>query len=326
MSIGEYNKLTDLKYDLSSFYQLTQSEITKLNLYIDKTTSNITGLEFFYGDLSTGVFHHNSIKEESFDVNNNKSLIIKEINLSNNNIEEIEAMFIENKILKLLFCSKSEKIGYNIVDYVSELKENTIETLLPGIRKTNIKLNTQKLVSFEFSFNEEGLTFLRPNFHVDEKLIPYNDEKKYFSTISFGKKFNDSNEYKFNSAILKEEYKLQKLFLYHDGNLMKGFEMYYKLNDKTLVEKFGRTEGIKDCLDLNVEYGEFIDQVLLRTGDLMDGIMIKTNKGQLVVSGGTGGGAHFYNLRNGEKKYEFIGLEGLFSGCIQQVKMIVKEI
>ena len=183
-AIGEYNKLTDLKYDLSSFFQLTQSEITKLNIYIDKTTSNIIGLEFFYGDLSTGIFHNNSNKDEDFDINSNKSLIIKEVNLSNNNIEEIEATFIENKILKLFFCSKSEKIGYNIVDYVSELKENTIETIIPGIKKTNIKLNARKLVSFEFSFNEEGLTFLRPNFHEDEKLLPYNDEQKYFSTRS----------------------------------------------------------------------------------------------------------------------------------------------
>lgn len=340
--IGQYNKYTDLKFELSSFYQLTQKEISKIKLFIDKTLCNIIALEFFYGDISTGIFHNDNIKEDQLKIEKNSNLVIKEIDLASNKYSKIESIFVENKIIKLLFCSSSpeEKIGFNIVECTPDFSEEKIQILLPTLKIENIIISDRKLVSFEFSFNEDGLSFIKPEFHKPEPLTEFSPIKenmenkdieaisnnKYFKSELYGKKFGDSKEYQLNQEIIIECYKLYKLFFYHDGHIMMGIEMHFKKGEKTLIEKFGKIDGIKTGLELNVDYGEKIQQIILRTGDMMDGIMVKTNKGQLIIAGGNGGGEHFYNLEDENKKLELIGMEGSFSGTIHQINLILKEI
>lgn len=302
--IGLYDKTTDLWFDLVSYSRC--GTLDKINLFFNKEKQSILGIELFYGGIGTGIFKG---KSALVDPNNKKEIPV----LKENPILKIKGVFDKGKIYKLTFVFKDGSENGFCVDNINAIKKE--ECIIPNERN-------EPVASFIVSFSKE-LTSIIPTYQRNEK-ISYNEALKIYSTEVFGKHFNDSIGFKISEDILASDSKVISITAYQDSKLLMGVEIKYSLNGSEKTTSFGKKTSLKDTLTLSE--GEEIEDITVRSGDLIDGILIKTNKNNMLISGGNGGGPHFF--RSSEcvenKKLSFVGFEGEFGWSIQNLKVIFK--
>ena len=319
-NIGNYNNSEDYFYDLNPFIP-EGGILTKIILYLDENKSNIIGIELFYSNVSSGIF-----SDPNFNNNNNNKIIIE---LTNNKIIEIKASFIENRITKLIFITNDNKEkGFN--------KEKDFD-----IKKLNqiiMKKNNNELISIKCAFNNY-LTFFEPIFNEIEQLKEYKNYINYYESKLFGKKFKDSKEFNLNKKIFENKGKIEKIIIYHDNNILIGIEQFFILeNNEKLTENFGIVgHSLNGEIKLNINNNNDtnnnnnINKLIIRSGDMIDGISIENKINLMLVSGGCGGGKHIFNFNkninfNYLGNYNLIGFEGSFAGTIHQIKAIFNKI
>lgn len=307
--IGDYNKTKDYFYDTSTFSRM--SHPTKIIIYINQEKTAIIGIELLYNEFSTGIFKSPEV------VVNQKNKI--EISITKESpIISIKGSFIVSKIVKLVFeDKKGNEIGYN------NEKDYDISKLTCFIMKSN-----QELTGFKFAFNKE-LKYLQPIYKNEEDQIIFNEEKKIYETKLFGKQFGDSVRSSLPESIFKGDYILKKVSLYHDGHLLIGVKMDYAMKENAnnvVTHVFGKTKDILEAITLNND--EIISSIIIRSGDMIDGILMNTNQNNMILSGGNGGGLHLFDIKQLEndtgKKINFIGFEGSYAGCVHQIKALFK--
>ena len=319
-NIGNYNNSEDYFYDLNPFIP-EGGILTKIILYLDENKSNIIGIELFYSNVSSGIF-----SDPNFNNNNNNKIIIE---LTNNKIIEIKASFIENRITKLIFITNDNKEkGFN--------KEKDFD-----IKKLNqiiMKKNNNELISIKCAFNNY-LTFFEPIFNEIEQLKEYKNYINYYESKLFGKKFKDSKEFNLNKKIFENKGKIEKIIIYHDNNILIGIEQFFIFeNNEKLTENFGIIgKTLNDEIKFNINNNNNannnnnINKLIIRSGDMIDGISIENKINLMLVSGGCGGGKHIFNFNkninfNYLGNYNLIGFEGSFAGTIHQIKAIFNKI
>ena len=307
--IGDYNKTNDYFYDTSTFSRV--SYLTKIVIYINQEKTAIIGIELGYNEISTGIFKSPEV------VVNQKDKI--EIPIKKENpIISIKGSFIASKIVKLVIEDKQgNEIGYN------NEKDYDVSKLTSFIMKSK-----QELTGFKFAFNKE-LKYLQPVYKNEEDKIIYNEEKKIYETKLFGKQFGDSIKSSVPESILKGNYILKKVSLYHDGHLLIGVKMDYAMKENPnniVTHTFGKIKDILETIYLNND--EIISSLIIRSGDMIDGILMNTNQSNMLLSGGNGGGLHLFDIKQLEeatgKKLNFLGFEGSYAGCVHQIKALFR--
>ena len=77
-----------------------------------------------------------------------------------------------------------------------------------------------------------------------------------------------------------------------------------------------------------VKNDEIISSLIIRSGDMIDGILMNTNQSNMILSGGNGGGLHLFDIKQLEeatgKKLNFLGFEGSYAGCVHQIKALFR--
>ena len=128
---------------------------------------------------------------------------------------------------------------------------------------------------------------------------------------------------------LYNNWKLWKINIYNDNLYVTKIEMFFKdINNNVKSYQFGVRNGTKKTLEL--ENNEYIENIIINAGYLIDGITIDTNNkslfGRIEKVGGTG---YLFDIKEiskiFNKKVEFIGLEGNYNDSyIIQAKAIFK--
>ena len=76
--------------------------------------------------------------------------------------------------------------------------------------------------------------------------------------------------------------------------------------------------------DLVLDEDEYINGVVVKSGDIIDGMVLITNKEKWIESPGTGGGWHYYKAPLGT---QFFSIEGNYSyndnvwSCVQKMSL-----
>ena len=309
--IGFYNKREDSYFDLSPYII---SSLERIILYLNEEKTFINGIELFYNGESTGIFsspNEKIIKDNKIDIicNNEEERIIN-----------IKGCFIRNRIIKLVFINKKgEEIGFNNEkDYMNMKNKKYF--------KTN---SSYELIGMKIAFNNR-LTYLEPIFKIEEEL-KINEELKIIESNLYGKKFDDSIDFKLDKKVFSDNCILTKLNIIHDNHLIMGIQMYYNLNEENFVLNFGKiTNGLNETIELNLKLNEEISMLNIRSGAMIDAINLFTNINNIIISGGNGGGPHKFNLNDIRNKFKekknikFIGFEGSYAGVLHQLKLIFK--
>ena len=309
--IGDYNKIEDSYYDLSSYII---SPLERIILYLNEEKTFINGIELFYSSQSTGIF--SSPKEPIND--NNKIDII--CNNEEEKILNIKGCFIKNRIIKLVFINKKgEENGFNNEkDYQNFKNKKYFQTN-----------STNELIGMKIAFNHK-LTYFEPIFKKEEELT-VNEELKIIKSNLFGRKFDDSKEFILDKKVYSENWILTKLNIIHDNHLIMGIQMFYTLNNDNFSVNFGQiSNGLIETIELNLKNNEEISIINIRSGAMIDAIYLFTNNNNILISGGNGGGQHKFILDDIKNKFKdknnikLIGFEGSYSGVLHQLNVLFK--
>ena len=315
--IGEYNNTKDSYYDTSACG--IDNKLKKIILHLNQEKNAIIGVELFYffyiGDdgYSTGIFKSPSITI----IPNNKI----DITINHDNpIVNINGSFISKKIIKLVFQMKNgDEIGFN------NEKDYDLSKVRHYIMKTPFEIS-----GFKLAFYDELKYFSPVNKVADIDVLK--KEECLIQSPLFGKQFADSKEYNLLKQIAyQEESDIKEITVYHDEHLVMGIKIGYAFKsspDTLSYETFGLETDIAEKLELIGD--EHIVTVMIRSGDMIDAILLETNKGQTLISGGNGGGLHTFNIEKIKKKFNintnvmFLGFSGKSAGCLHQIQPIFK--
>lgn len=315
--IGEYNNTQDSYYDTSACG--TDKNLKKIVLYLNQEKNAINGVELFYcfsfGDegYSTGIFKSPSITI----IPNNKI----DITINHDNpIVNINGSFISKKIIKLVFqMKKGDEIGFN------NEKDYNLSKVRHYIMKTPFEIS-----GFKLAFYDELKYFSPVNKFADIDVLKKED--CLIQSSLFGKQFGDSKEYNLLKNIpYQEETDIKEITVYHDEHIVIGIKIGYAFKsspDNLSYQTFGLEKDEAEKLVLNGD--EHIVTVMIRSGDMIDAILLETDKGQTLISGGNGGGLHTFNISQIKKKFNIdtdvmlLGFSGKSAGCLHQIQPIFK--
>lgn len=313
-NIGSYDEGDDSFFNLTPYTHI--SPLEKIVLYLCEGNREIIGIELHYLGYSTGVFQGIGYK-----VNHNNKIII---NITDDYIERIHGSFVSNKIASIVFVFKSGKEeGFTNKDY--------IEALL-----THFSFKNGLLLGFKVAFNK-SLTFLSPIFAEEDKYILSDTTKMIATKTKLGKTFSDSVSFSLPEDIINEG-RLIQIDLYHDGNLQIGIQSTYKMNnDYIKTALIGKKSSLCSSIALNEKENESIQSLAIRSGDMIDGIMLTSSKGNSIISGGIGGGPHHFstteiaskyikNESNSNSNVQFIGFEGTSNQVVHSLSLLFKTI
>lgn len=299
--IGFYDAVCDSFFNLSPFAYMHQSSadsLEKIVLYCSVDKKEIIGVELLYMGHSTGVYQGIGYKI------NPKCTIV--IDIANDPIESIYGCFIGNRILQMVFELKSGKEEGFMND-----KEYTNK------QSTHFRFKKGELIGFKLAFNS-SLTFLSPILAEEDK-YDFNEMTNIISSKTpLGKSFSDSISFSLPQDI-KDESLLMRIEMFHDGNLLMGIQSTYQLSNKQLKSVLlGKKSALSEVLELNEKDNESIQSITIHSGDMIDGIMLTTSKGNTIISGGIGGGPHAFSISDIMSKFNlnkssfirFIGFEG----------------
>jgi len=310
-------------FDLSIFNTRICKRIT--GIILRHTEEYIYSIEFFYDFTSTGEF--------------------KGKNYENDSIETLKKTHIEIEKNDFVCCVKG---SFN-VDYITELEFFLNSGRSGGFSNKTIKNKTDikyftfrkedlnspcKIISFKLAFGK-FLTFISPIFkesnNPNVNLIK-NELDNTYTTPYLGK-FNNSHDTKHFSVRedLEDLGKLNKICILHDHVIIKGFELYYesgmnfKFNNYPNQDYENKLK--KEVIDLTDKNSEFVNKIMIRSGDLIDNISIYTNKNQVISAGGHGGFPLILTIIEYMEKFDkslsLAGVEGGFKNSnLQYVKFI----
>lgn len=140
-----------------------------------------------------------------------------------------------------------------------------------------------------------------------ETIDKENDYTK-IDNYNYGKIFNDSITFKISMN------SLTKIILYYDS-LVKGIELeyldgsYYSFcNNKNTYKK-----------ELNLRESEKIVKLIVRAGEMIDSLLILTNKGNYISTDGLGGFPHYIDISEGSLE----GIEGGYKNNLHNIKLLI---
>ena len=299
-------------YDLSIFTD-GFGTLTKITLYCDE--EYILGLEYFYDNISTGIF-------------SGKDFILKEqikkitVQLSEKDyIQSVHGSFNNDFITELIFClSSGEHLGF------SNTNSNT---------KTNTKYfkfyqPENELFALKLAFGKY-LTFISPIFKQlnPKKLIKnygnfLDNEIMMLTTLDYGKIFDDSKLFNYENEY-QQFGKITRVDLYHDKSLVTGIKLKYEKKDVTYCLNTNSENILCESLVLDHEKGEEIVSISIRSGDMIDNLTLHTNKNNSISAGGHGGGLHTLHLaeiRRENPEMRFCGFSGAYKNNMHSLKII----
>lgn len=306
--VGVYDIINDFFYDLSDFLFENEGKLNFIKLYLNDNKTAIIGIELIYGNTSTGIFHNNNI---NINIDNKIDIDLKDL-------VSIKGSYYCNQILKLLFVNKSnQEFGFNVED---KCDTNNIKHFIMNIK------NDEYLSSLKFAFGNSLVYFAKickPI--ISEDTITQLQNSSLYSSKFFGKQFNDTHMQIIDYTDLKDA-KISNIILYHDGGLVYGSSITYVINnnDKKVID-FGKKTKMFEVL--NMADGEYINKIILRTGDLIDGVSLFTNLDNGIVAGGNGGGVHIFDIDKLKKDNiinSFIGFDGGYTGLLHKIRVIFK--
>lgn len=134
----------------------------------------------------------------------------------------------------------------------------------------------------------------------------------------YGKNQFDDSEY----IAEMDSVKIHEIHLYDNGNYFAGLQVFYRACNQIVTPGPHCTVDIDDIEDpkkwrdfkgkylrkssIKLEEDEYVIKVEVRSGDIIDGLKIITNKGNSVTSGGQGGSGYVYS-QNNQKLVAFSG-------------------
>lgn len=134
----------------------------------------------------------------------------------------------------------------------------------------------------------------------------------------YGKNKFDDNEY----IAEMDSVKLDEIHLFDNGSYFSGLQIFYRACNQIVTPGPHCTVDIDEIEDpkkwrdfkgnylrkttLKLDEDDFVTKVEVRSGDIIDGIKIITNKGKTVNSGGFGGNLTVYSQSN-QKLVAFSG-------------------
>lgn len=295
-------------YDLS-IYLNNFGKLTKIILYTDD--EYISGLEYFYNDISTGIFSGKDFKS------NDK---VKKITIDipqSSYIEYAYGNFNYDYITELMFClSSGEKFGFSN-------KESKSSTVTKYFKFYN---ENHELFGLRMSFGKY-LTFITPIFKLLNNSNLKEEQGNKFLSQEMGKTFGDSKFFTYNNES-DNLGRISKISIYHDDRLVKGLKLFYEKGEiNHSSENTG--QNLKcESLEFNLLKGEEIDCISIRSGDMIDNITIHTNLNSCISSGGHGGSLHVFELNQLKQFYpelKFRGFSGAYSNDFHSLRLVFSK-
>lgn len=155
---------------------------------------------------------------------------------------------------------------------------------------------------------------------VDKEIVT---KQETYKSGKFGTNYNKEqfNDYEFISEM--PEVRVKEVRLYDNGSYLAGIEVYYETANQIVTPGVHCTvhisdiENPKDWIDykkssitekkLILDEDEFINYIEIRSGSIVDSILLKTNKLKSISAGGTGGDLSVLKFKKGEQLIAFSG-------------------
>lgn len=273
--VGIRDNILHYYYDTSCFVN-PQVNVTRIIIHNDR--EYIIGIEFFYDDITTGVFKGES--DDAYCIDTCSS-----VNIQLGRDEKILFAFgtytaDTDYITSLQFYLSSG----NIKGFESKLTKDTSKV----VKKFKFWKKDKDLIGLNLAFGKY-LSYITPIFR-EEVLVKVNDN--LVISIQMGKKLNDMNSFLIDLAR-----EISLIRLYHDKSLVKSIEIIYTDEEKLKLGSlfYGDADDIV-CSELQLVKDETITKVIIRAGDLIDNISLFTNKNKFITAGGSGGRPFMFNL------------------------------
>lgn len=228
----------------------------------------------------------------------NLNLKLSEIHLLSNvneEVQQIKLIFIDliNNGKKNLFVfpyKKVKDLKETIISIKDISKIKIIKNNLTSINNYDDKIDNINFYYFNLEFK-----IISQNYFLSSIELKNLINEDFFNKI-FGKSHSDSQKFCFEFCRKKI---IKGISIYYDCSLIRGISFILNNNevyDICLTKEYSK----KDTLNIDYLNGEFINKILIRSGDLIDGIEFHTNKNNFISSGGKGGIPYLINLKKGE--------------------------
>lgn len=243
----------------------------------------------------------NSLNYNSLQIKD-EEYFYKSIKLLSKNILYLK--ITNNKINNSCYISDIDLI----YDKVNELECNKL--LNYNTKNTNLELLTTEKKTVDY-FNIAFDIITKSLIYIDVNLFKTN---KLVLNTQYGKIHNDtiifkieSNHYK-NYNILDGRY-LKTIGVYHDRTFIRGIKIVLRSNE---VFDLCNSKSYSIYDEIELDCNDYINKLIIRSGDLIDSIIINTLKYKTLTTGGYGGDIKIYNNLVEVKKIN-IGLNNFLS-------------
>ncbi|KAL4478391.1 hypothetical protein ABPG74_006626 [Tetrahymena malaccensis] len=164
---------------------------------------------------------------------------------------------------------------------------------------------------------------------------PFYKDKRKSAFLKFSQKAGKDNHYNSNyfdhleqsnykTAIYKPEVK--KITVFHNNHVVIGIEVAYSTlsNNNTTISSMGKSyQGFVWSSSIELNTGEYIQEISGRAGDSIDRLKIVTNKNQVLEVGGFGG-QPFKNIID-SKHPQIVSFGGSTRDYLDSIYVIYRE-
>ena len=145
------------------------------------------------------------------------------------------------------------------------------------------------------------------------------------TTEKLGKDTNSSVAFDdFDFVKDKFNYRLAEVKIWHDSNYIVGIQCIYNMDGQNKSPGSHQGSAKTKCDSIILFEGEFITKIVVRSGSIIDGIGLYTNKGRSLTVGGTGGSITEFVFNVGS--FQFISFGGSTSKYLDSFQATYGEI
>jgi hypothetical protein len=148
-------------------------------------------------------------------------------------------------------------------------------------------------------------------------------EHQTFISSKFGSDYKKEQFNDYDFIYEMPEVKIKEIKLYDMGSYLAGLQVFYSVADQIATPGLHCTVNVLDIEDskdwkdyrgniikehsLTLDDDEYINEVEIRSGAIIDKLTVRTNKKRELSAGGNGGGFSYITINKGEQLLAFTG-------------------